>query len=126
MGLAPWSLPLFVCYDFTPKEKGVKLNALAVSRLSTAYQKQAQTTHAPNGRQKCLIEIVSPLFGVRNDKTTLHDMQDLHLSKYTQTHYTGYSAPKHICVSVCPILSGTKLSRFRNENESKKLIKKCL
>ena len=26
------------------------------------------------------------------------------LSKYTQTHYTGYSAPKHICVSVCLIL----------------------
>ena len=26
------------------------------------------------------------------------------LSKYTQTHYTGYSAPKHICVSVRLIL----------------------
>ncbi len=78
---------------------------LSALRLGKAKRKQAQTTHAPNGRQKCLIEIASPLFGVRKDKTTLHDMQDLHLSKYTQTHYTGYSAPKHICVSACLILS---------------------
>ena len=54
-----------------------------------------------------------------------YTMIESSLSKYTETNYTRYSTPKHICVSVRLILPYTKWSRFRNENESKSS-KKCL
>ena len=87
----------------------MKLNALAVSRLSTAYQKQAQTTHAPNGRRICRIANHTgpyhPIATLQGSRVTAMTVFLPLLSKYTQTYYTGYSAPKHICVSVCLILS---------------------